>query len=96
MAWKAYAPLLALVPASRIYPPQRPPNPEWPDYVKAIYLAGCERIDELRKQVADDGAVPLPFRCYGCDRMRCDFAMMTGDHVPLCAECLNRPRGPLG
>lgn len=30
MAWKAYAPLLALVPASRIYPPQRPPNPEWP------------------------------------------------------------------
>ncbi len=30
MAWKAYAPLLALVPAGSIYPPQRPPNPEWP------------------------------------------------------------------
>lgn len=29
-AWKAYAPLLALVPAGRIFPPQRPPNPEWP------------------------------------------------------------------
>lgn len=29
-AWKAYAPLLALVPASRIYPPQRPPAPAWP------------------------------------------------------------------
>jgi hypothetical protein len=29
-AWQAYAPLLALVPASRIFPPQRPAKPEWP------------------------------------------------------------------
>lgn len=29
-AWKAYAPLVALVPAARVYPPQRPPQPEWP------------------------------------------------------------------
>lgn len=29
-AWKGYAPLLALVPAARIYPPQRPPNVAWP------------------------------------------------------------------
>lgn len=29
-AWKAHAPLLALVPAGSIYPPQRPPTPAWP------------------------------------------------------------------
>lgn len=29
-AWKGYAPLTALVPADRIYPPQRPANPVWP------------------------------------------------------------------
>lgn len=28
--WKGYAPLLALVPEARIYPPQRPPAPAWP------------------------------------------------------------------
>jgi hypothetical protein len=28
--WKAHAPLLALVSAGSIYPPQRPPNPPWP------------------------------------------------------------------
>lgn len=29
-AWKAYVPLTDLVPAARIYPLQRPPNPVWP------------------------------------------------------------------
>lgn len=45
-AWKAYAPLLALVPASRIYPPQRPPKPQWPFVgygvpVSAPFIASC-------------------------------------------------------
>lgn len=29
-AWKGYAPLVALVPAASIYPPQRPANVAWP------------------------------------------------------------------
>ena len=45
-AWKAYAPLVALVPAARIYPPQRPPNVVWPFAAYGVptsrpFLASC-------------------------------------------------------
>lgn len=44
--WKAYAPLVALVPAARVYPPQRPPNVEWPFVAYGVptsrpFLASC-------------------------------------------------------
>lgn len=68
--------------------PHPPANPEWPDHVKAVYAAGCARIDELRKQVDDDGVVPLPFRCYSCDGSRDDFGLLTGDGVPICMKCI--------
>ncbi len=72
--------------------PHPPANPDWPDHVKRIYAARCERIDELRKQIDEDGCVPIPFRCYGCDETRMDFGMQTGDGVPLCLYCLGAPR----
>ena len=45
-AWKAHAPLVALVPAARIYPPQRPPNVTWPFAAYGLptsrpFLASC-------------------------------------------------------
>lgn len=66
----------------------RAADPAWPGFVRRQYAAGCERIDELRKQVDADGYVPLPFRCYGCDASRTDFAVVTGDGVPMCVGCL--------
>ena len=36
------------------YKPHPPPDPDWPDHVKAIYAQGCVRIDELRKQIGPD------------------------------------------
>lgn len=75
------------------WPPRAPANPDWPDHVKRIYERGCDRIDELRKQMEPDGVCPLPFRCYGCDTTTSDFGMITGDGVPICSACLGRPRG---
>jgi hypothetical protein len=70
--------------------PWPPPDPAWPEHVKATYAARCERIDRLRQQLGMDGVVPLPFTCDFCDRPRCDFAMLTGDGLPLCGECFER------
>lgn len=38
--WKRFAPLTALVPAARIYPPQRPPNPVWPFVGYGVPIVG--------------------------------------------------------
>lgn len=73
----------------KTYKPHPPPNSEWPPQVVAIYLRGCARIDELRKQADESGVFPIPFRCYGCDEMKANFGMMTGDGCPLCDDCLN-------
>jgi len=77
---------------ARQWKPHPHPPSHWPDHVKTIYRYGCDRIDELRKQLDDDGIVTLPFRCYGCDRERDDFGMTTGDGVPICKDCLEGPR----
>ncbi len=72
--------------------PHPPPNPEWPDNVKRIYATGCVRIDKLRRQIGEDGIIPLPFRCYGCDKMSMMFSMLTGDGLPMCTSCVQVPR----
>jgi len=65
-------------------------NENWPEHVKRIFLKGQAWIEQLRKQFDEAGILILPFRCYGCDEMRSDFAMMTGDGVPMCNGCINR------
>ncbi len=70
--------------------PHPPASPDWPSHVKQIYEAGCRRIDELRKQMEPDGVCPIPFRCYGCDGVRDDFALLTGDGCPMCEGCVGR------
>lgn len=70
--------------------PHPPALPNWPDYVRRMYYATCDRIDELRKQVDDNGCVPIPFDCYLCNESRSDFAMVTGDGVPICEGCISR------
>ena len=54
-AWKASGALTALVPADRVYPPQRPPNPNWPFVafgvpVSSPFSASC--LDGSRIAVA--------------------------------------------
>ena len=68
--------------------PHPPASAEWPDYVVKMYHAGCEKIDRLRKQFDEDGILPMPFTCYGCEEPRTDLAMMTGDGLPMCVKCL--------
>lgn len=68
--------------------PHPPPNPEWPDHVKTIYYQGCERIDELRKQIGEDGVITIPFRCYGCDQQKSKLSLITGDGLPMCTDCV--------
>lgn len=77
----------------KTWPPHKPPDPDWPDHVKRIYEAGCVRVDKAREQIGPDGTVPIPFTCYGCDKPRDDFAMLTGDGVPICLVCMGGPRG---
>jgi hypothetical protein len=67
--------------------PHAPANLDWPDYVKRMYTAGCERIDELRKQIDEDGVLTVPFRCYACDKTCTELAFLNGDGVPVCVEC---------
>ena len=38
--WKGFAPLLAFVPAARIFPPQRPPQPAWPFVAYGVPIVG--------------------------------------------------------
>jgi hypothetical protein len=53
----------------------------------------CERqlarIEQMRAELPADGMIEIPFRCYGCDRQRYDFGLLTGDGLPLCAECFD-------
>lgn len=70
------------------YKPWPTPKDDWPSYVKEQYEAGCKRIDELRKQIGDDGVIPIPFQCYSCDKMKSDYALTTGDGVPMCEQCI--------
>ena len=73
---------------SKSWEPYPPPLDHWPEHVKRIYLAGSERINLLRVQMGPDRICPIPFRCWLCDEMRSDFAMLNGDGVPLCIKCL--------
>lgn len=69
-----------------------PPAPDdWPDYAKNIYLLGCIRIDKLRKQLGENGEVPIPFQCWLCDQMKTNFSFKTGDGVPVCGDCCEHP-----
>lgn len=57
--------------------------------IQALYEAGQARIDRMRAELVRDiyGCIALPFRCYGCDQLRFELAMMTGDGLPLCCIC---------
>lgn len=46
------------------------------------------RIEQMRAELPEKGMIPLPFRCWGCDRQRFDLALVTGDGLPMCVECL--------
>jgi hypothetical protein len=66
---------------------------------QAIYERGQRRIDEMKRNISEemrDGMLPIPFRCYGCDEMREDFCLMTGDGLPLCAACFEGCVGAIG
>lgn len=75
--------------------------PEFSDpRIQAIYEAGMRRIEELRRELRFDeaGILQLPFRCYGCDQVKANFSMMTGDGLPMCTDCIDScvraiPRG---
>ncbi len=55
----------------------------------ALIAAVGRRVAEMKAELPADGTLPLPFRCYGCDRKKYDFRMMTGDGLPLCGECFD-------
>lgn len=57
--------------------------------IQAIYEAGCAHIEKIRSSNRwEDGALQLPFRCYGGhEDLRYDLAMMTGDGLPMCQGC---------
>lgn len=71
------------------WPPHPPANPSWPKHVQRFYAEGCKRIDRLRTEnILEDGTTKVPFRCYGCDKVRSDYAMTTGDGLPPYSACL--------
>lgn len=53
----------------------------------AMIAKGQKRINEMLAELPADGIITLPFRCYGCDRQRYDFCLMTGDGLPMCRAC---------
>ena len=57
--------------------------------VERIYVAGLARINRMKAELRfdDAGCLLLPFRCYGCDQMKTNLCMMTGDGLPLCTDC---------
>jgi len=60
--------------------------------VQRMYEEGQARIDQMKIDLAKecpDGVLRLPFRCSGCDRRRTDFALMTGDGLPMCQGCID-------
>lgn len=67
--------------------------PEFNDpVVQRIYEADARRIAEMKAEIVaetgDLSIIPMPFRCYGCDRRKFDLAMIIGDGLPMCVECL--------
>jgi hypothetical protein len=54
------------------------------------------RVDACRVQIGADGVCPVPFVCFICDQRRHDFALLTGDGVPVCWACFDRQAAALG
>ncbi len=72
------------------FPPHEPPPNHWEDYVKRIYIAGTKRIDKSREQLdPETGAIPIPFICYGCELEKIKIALINGDGLPMCTDCIN-------
>ncbi len=71
------------------WPPHPPAPDDWPDFAKREYARVGKRIAEMQAEIGPDRIIPIPFRCYLCDRRdRTDLAMVSGDGLPLCIECL--------
>lgn len=62
-----------------------------PEEFARITAAVGERVVRMQAElkIDADGTLVLPFRCYGCDRERYDFALMTGDGLPMCVACID-------
>ncbi len=57
--------------------------------VERIYQAGLVQIAETKALNRwEDGVLVMPFVCHWCRCRRTTFALMLGDGVPICGECL--------
>jgi len=61
--------------------------------IQKMYEEEQARIDKMRAVLSADGMITLPFHCWGCDKMRWDFFMVTGDGLPMCKECFGQISG---
>lgn len=59
------------------------------DVIRQSLYLGVLRIEELRlENIAPDGSIWLPFRCYQCDKMKTEVALIDGDGCPHCRDCM--------
>lgn len=60
--------------------------------IDRIFAVTKERVERMQAEFAarcPDGIVVLPFQCYSCDQWKENFALMTGDGLPMCTDCIS-------
>lgn len=57
-----------------------------------LLQVGNDRIAQIYKEQGGPyrkkDIITLPFRCWGCNKMRYDFCLINGDGICMCMKCM--------